>query len=205
MNPSLVSAPSRILPAKARTSSTEGSTEGSLSEPLADTVAVAQPLNLSTRQLSDLGNLPLTSRGAMNKIMDGGKDQAFTKEHTKQAKVCPKAVQLLHDLEAAVNRIPNEMPHATQLHRLSIFAVNPRICVADPGEDDWPILNGMLKSAFGWGESEMAAAIPEMLSRGELGLDGMIQFLTFFVTERGLEGALLETKIEALVRELDKR
>lgn len=141
----------------------------------------------------------------MNKIMDGGKDQAFTKEHTKQAKVCPKAVQLLHDLEAAVNRIPNEMPHATQLHRLSIFAVNPRICVADPGEDDWPILNGMLKSAFGWGESEMAAAIPEMLSRGELGLDGMIQFLTFFVTERGLEGALLETKIEALVRELDKR
>jgi hypothetical protein len=121
------------------------------------------------------------------------------------AKICPRAGQLLRDLEAAAKRIPNETSHATQGHRLSIFAVDPRTCIAEPGEDDWLILNGMLKGAFGWGETEMAAAVPEMLNRGELGLDGLIQFLKFFVVERGLEGALFETKIEALLKELDER
>jgi hypothetical protein len=139
--------------------------------------------------------------------MDGENNQASThEEHTKEAaNICPKAIHLLHDLEAAVKCIPNELPHATQLHCLSIFVVDPHICIADPSEDDWPILNGMLKSAFGWGKSEMAATVPEMLSQGEMGLDGLIRFLMFFVVDRGLEGALLETKIEALVKELDKQ
>ena len=138
--------------------------------------------------------------------MDGENDQVSTHmECTKEAaNICPKVIRLLHDLEVVVKHIPNEMPNATQLHRLSIFAVDPHTCVADPGEDDWPILNGMLKLAFGWGVSEMAATVPDMLSWGKLGLDGLIQFLMFFVVERGLEGTLLETKIEALVKELDK-
>ena len=127
-------------------------------------------------------------------------------DHPKgSAKLCPRAVQLLQDLEAATKRIPEETSHATQDHRLSIFAVDSRTCVAEPGEDDWLILNGMFKVAFGWGETEMAAAVPEMLNRGELGLDGLIRFLRFFVFERGLEGALFETKIEGLLKELDKR
>ena len=91
---------------------------------------------------------------------------------------------------------------ATQEHRLSIFAVDPYSCVAEPGEDDWPILNGMLKTAFGWGEAEMAATIPDMLNRGTLGLDGFIEFIRFFVNRRGLEGVLLETKIDTLLKEL---
>ena len=185
--------------------------EGSLSEPLAQALASPEAIaglsNLSTRQLDNLGNRPLTSQGATIQIMDGENNQASTHEECMKeaANICPKAIRLLHDLEAAVKCIPNKLPHATQLHCLSIFAVDPHICVADPGEDDWPILNGMLKSAFGWGESKMAAAVPELLSQGEMGLDGLIQFLMFFIVERGLEGALLETKIEALVKELDKR
>jgi len=55
------------------------------------------------------------------------------------------------------------VPVVTQEHPLSIFTVNPHTCIAEPREDDWPILNGMLKMAFGWGEVEMAAAIPDML------------------------------------------
>jgi hypothetical protein len=60
------------------------------------------------------------------------------------------------------------------------------------------------KDSIWGGEIEMVAAIPEMLNHGELGLDGLIQFLRFFVIEWGLEGALFETKIEALIKELDK-
>ena len=179
------------------------------SERCADPGAIAGPsrssnfVTSSSQQSGDSGSPPLTSRGVTSHIVHG--EASTHEERTKQAaKVCSKAARLLHDLEEAVKRIPNEIPCATKDHHLSLFAIDPRICVAEPGEEDWPILNGMLKTAFGWGEIEMAAAIPEMLNRGELGLDGLIQFLTFFVTERGLEGALFETKIEALIKELDK-
>ena len=86
-----------------------------------------------------------------------------------------------------------------------MFAVEPHTCVAKPGEDDWLILNQMMKSAFGWGETEMAMVIPQLLNRGKYGLDRFIRFMTFFVRERGLEGALFETKVEALLRELRDR
>ena len=124
------------------------------------------------------------------------------KQAKEATKVCQKAVKLLRDLEAAVERIPDQTPRATQVHRLSVFAVDPHSCIAEPGEDDWAIVNGMLKTAFGWGEAEMAAAIPEMLNKGDQGLDGFIRFMTFFIMERGLEGALFETKVEALIKEL---
>lgn len=120
-------------------------------------------------------------------------------------KICPRATQLLQDLEAAAKQIPDEVPVATQKHPLSIFTVDPHSCVAEPGEEDWPILNGMLKTVFGWGEAEMAAAIPDMLNRGALRLDGFVEFIRFFVNGRGLDGALLETKIDALLKELGNR
>ena len=131
--------------------------------------------------------------------------QVSSHEPLNEVRRCLKAAQLLQDLEVASNRIPNETPRATQAHRLAIFAVDPHTCVTEPGEDDWLVLNGMLKTAFGWGETEMAAAIPDMLNQGEQGLDGFIRFMQFFVFERGLEGALFETKVEALVKELDNR
>ena len=80
--------------------------------------------------------------------------------------------------------------------------VNPRTCIAEPGEDDWAILNQMMKSVFGWGKVEMAAVIPQLLNRRKQGLDGFIRFMTFFVRKRGLEGALFEIKVEALLKEL---
>ena len=86
-----------------------------------------------------------------------------------------------------------------------MFAVDPRTCVAEPGEDDWMIHNQMMKSSFGWGEAEMVEVIPQLLNRGQYGLDGFIRFMTFFVCERGLEGALFETKVDALLKELRDR
>ena len=67
------------------------------------------------------------------------------------------------------------------------------------------ILNQMMKSSFGWGEAEMVEVIPQLLNRGQYGLDGFIRFMTFFVCERGLEGALFETKVDALLKELRDR
>jgi hypothetical protein len=120
-------------------------------------------------------------------------------------KVCPRAIQLLQGLEAATKRIPHDEPIATQAHRLSVFAIEPHECVAEPGEEDWLVINGMLKTTFGWGETEMSTAIPEMLNHGAQGLDGFIRFMRYFILERGLEGVLFETKVDALVKELENR
>jgi hypothetical protein len=116
-----------------------------------------------------------------------------------------KAVCLLRDLEAAVERIPSDTPIATPEHQLSIFAADPHTCISEPGEDDWLVLNQMMKSSFGWGEQEMAAIVPQLLNRSPHGLDGFIHFMTFFVQERGLQGALFETKVEAILKEIEDR
>jgi hypothetical protein len=86
-----------------------------------------------------------------------------------------------------------------------VFMVDPRTCIAEQGEDDWLILNNMMKSAFGWGETEMVAVIPQLLNCSKHSLDRFISFMTFFVCKRGLEGALFETKVEALLKELKNR
>ncbi|KAH9072200.1 hypothetical protein EDB83DRAFT_2313286 [Lactarius deliciosus] len=108
------------------------------------------------------------------------------------------AVSLLWDLEEAVKQIPSDTPSMTPEHQLSTFSIDLHACVAEPGEDDWLILNQMMKSSFGWGEREMAAIVPHLLNQGPYGLDGFIHFLRFFVQERGLWGALFETKIDAI-------
>ncbi|KAH8980740.1 hypothetical protein EDB86DRAFT_2835187 [Lactarius hatsudake] len=116
-----------------------------------------------------------------------------------------KAVSLLRDLEEAIKRIPSDTPSATPEHPLSAFAIDPHTCFAEPGEDDWMIINQMMKSSFGWGEREMKATVPHLLNQGPYGLDGFIHFLRFFVQERGLQGALFETKIDAVVKEIKDR
>jgi hypothetical protein len=94
---------------------------------------------------------------------------------------------------------------ATQAHHLSTFSIHPQECIAEPGKDNWHIINGMMKTAFRWGETEMAVAILEMLNRGEHVLDGFVKFMSYFIFKRGLEGALFETKVDVLIKELANR
>jgi hypothetical protein len=114
-----------------------------------------------------------------------------------------KAVSHLQELEAAVKQIPSDTPSTSPEHQLNIFSVDPHTCIAKPGEDDWLILNQMMKSSFGWGEREMVAAVPKLLNRGTYGLDGFVQFMSFFVQERGLEGALFKTKVKAILKGIE--
>jgi hypothetical protein len=116
---------------------------------------------------------------------------------------CPMAVKLLRELQAGVERIPADKPEAPPSHRLSAFSVDPSGCIGQ-GNDDWEdTLNPMMKGAFGWGEDAMGKAVKEMLQRGQCGLDGFIRFLRFFVMTRGLKGAMFESKIKALLEELE--
>ena len=76
--------------------------------------------------------------------------ETSAEKQTSGIRVCQKGVSLLQSLEGAVSQIPGDMLSATPEHRLSVFAVELCTCVAEPGEDDWLILNQLMKSAFGW-------------------------------------------------------
>ena len=165
------------------------------SEPLSDPEPVQGPVRPAAGSPEGLGV------GVRAIALQGGTTSWLPTQHILDK----KAVKLLQDLEAAVEQIPTDVPSATSDHRLNVFAVEPHSCVAEPGEDDWFILNQMMKSSFGWGEKEMAAAVPELLNRGRYGLDGFIRFMAFFVQERGLQGALFETKVEAILKGIEDR
>jgi hypothetical protein len=104
-----------------------------------------------------------------------------------------------------MKRIPSDVPSATPEDCLGVFAIEPSACIAESEEEDWPIINTMLKSLFGWGEAEMATAVPQMLKCGEYGLDGFIKFMRYYIVERSLQGVMFETKVKALIRELESR
>ena len=202
LNPSTVSAPPPIRQSEASiVDLTVSPTLHSL-DALAQAKPTCQVIELPKESKAEASQGQMTMSQSLAQL---GAHQIPAENQVQSIKGCQRGVSLLRDLEVAVNRIPNDILSATPEHRLSVFAVDPCTCVAEPGEDDWFILNPMMKSAFGWGETEMVAAIPQLLNRGEYGLDGFIRFMTFFVSERGLQGALFETKVKALLKELDNR
>ncbi|KAH9011145.1 hypothetical protein EDB85DRAFT_1901324 [Lactarius pseudohatsudake] len=203
LNPSTVSAPPPIHPGGAFTIPEYCTLDRT--EPLANPEAASRAIELESSKEPPGQPQGQSTMGQLLAPLDAHYFRVPGENQPQSKNICQKAVRLLQGLEAAVNRIPSDMPRATPEHRLSVFAADPLTCVAEPGEDDWLIINQMMKSAFGWGEIEMAAVIPQLLNRGNNGLDGFIRFMSFFVCERGLEGALFETKVEALLKELDDR
>ena len=67
------------------------------------------------------------------------------------------------------------------------------------------VLNSMLKMVFGWEELDAQENVKGMLNCSKHGLDGFIQFFKYFVLQQGLEGVLIEPKIEGLLHEIEKQ
>lgn len=57
-------------------------------------------------------------------------------------------------------------------------------------------LNSVLKSTLGWG---IEGNMDNIIRRGKWGLDGLVNFATYFVEERGVSGGLFEGKLTNLV------
>lgn len=110
---------------------------------------------------------------------------------------CPNALKLLKSLKKSMKLIPEDVPLAQPNHPLAVFFENPVGCEGQDYDDDWEeVLNPKMKAAFGWNQDELETGYAR---RGELGLDGFIKFIGYFVHQRGLKGALFETKIIALI------
>jgi hypothetical protein len=118
------------------------------------------------------------------------------------ASSCPIATRLLRNLHEKIGGISEGVPLADESHPLAGFSGDPASCVS-PDLDDWEdILNPMMHRAFGYASS-VATQNPDILKdlarRGDHGLDGFCRFIEYFVKSRGLQGGLLESKVELLI------
>jgi hypothetical protein len=94
----------------------------------------------------------------------------------------------LHDL---ISSVPDSIPEALDQDVLAIFTGNPHE-IDDPSlnrDELWEeLLNGMMKSAFGWGDE---GNMEDIIRRGRKGLDGLLNFVKHGVSEGLFEGKLM--------------
>ena len=105
-------------------------------------------------------------------------------------------------LQNLVRDLPESIPEALEFDRLAVFGGTPKE-FDDPALDAdelWETtLNSVLKSTLGWG---MEGNMNEIICHGKWGLDGLVNFATYFVEEQGVSRELFEGKLTNLVMAL---
>ncbi|KDR67270.1 hypothetical protein GALMADRAFT_47197, partial [Galerina marginata CBS 339.88] len=116
----------------------------------------------------------------------------------------PSRSRLLAKLEHFIENLPDTIPEGNEYDKLAYFAGNPADYDTPSlnADDLWEeSLNNRLKSVFGWGAEE---DIKNLLRRGRYGLDGLANFVKYFVVKRGVDEALFEGKLSCLMNELEE-
>ena len=116
----------------------------------------------------------------------------------------PAVNSFIHIFQNFVKDLPESIPEASESDKLAVFGRSPKD-FDDPvlnADDLWEaMLNHVLKSALDWGTDR----INEVICRGKWGLDGLVEFATYFVNERGVSEGLFEGKLGNLMIVLNKR
>ncbi|PPQ82822.1 hypothetical protein CVT26_008090 [Gymnopilus dilepis] len=104
-----------------------------------------------------------------------------------------------------IRRLPSDVPEGKEYDILAIFAGNPAQH-DDPSltaDDLWETsLNSLLKSTLGWGtEGDM----DNVIRRGRMGLDGLANFVKYFVVKRGVSKGLFEGKLTYLMERIEEK
>lgn len=135
-----------------------------------------------------------------------GADVGVNQPHGPHPSSCPSALKLMQHLKAKIEAMPKDIALTAQLdHPLAAFSGDPAEYVLGDFEDDWEeVLNPRMKQAFGWG-GDSDGVERDFAQRGEMGLDGFLKFVGYFVDHRGLLGALIETKVTILLDAIAKK
>ncbi|KAF8218703.1 hypothetical protein L208DRAFT_1348341, partial [Tricholoma matsutake] len=149
--------------------------------------------------------LPIHAPKILSKLLTLKSNDIPMKPMEPAFNVCQNASELLSNLCREMNQIPLENPPATGENCLHPFRGDPAASVHQDADDWEDLLNPMLKQVFGWGEEEMHNSVKEMMCHGRYGLDGFVTFLDYFVMHWGLKGRMLESKVMAVIRELEAR
>ncbi|KAJ7709260.1 hypothetical protein B0H16DRAFT_1822031 [Mycena metata] len=106
---------------------------------------------------------------------------------------------LLDQFRAAIKTLPATVPEATDSDVLSIFGGDPAqvIDATVPANEIYEHLNPLFHTALGWNMSVEETA--QVLRRGHWGLDGLLRFITYFVTQRGVREQDFRAKIQQIL------
>jgi hypothetical protein len=117
----------------------------------------------------------------------------------------PVVSNVLEKLSNLIENLPASIPEASDYDKLAVFAGNPAEYdnpSLSPDELWEETLNGLFKSALGWGsEGDME----EVIRRGRKGLDGLANFVKHFVVKRGVSMGLFEGKLAYLMSKLEEK
>ena len=117
----------------------------------------------------------------------------------------PILSNFIKNLQNLVKDLPESIPEASEFDRLAVFGVSPMEYddLALDAAELWETrLNNVLKSTLGWGTE---GNMDEIIRHGKWGLDGLVNFATYFVEERGVSGDLFEGKLSNLVMALKEK
>ena len=133
-----------------------------------------------------------------------------TPRPSKEATVCtlkpavePVIGDFLRKLHNLIENLPVSIPEASDYDRLAVFAGNPAEYDnpnLSPDELWEGTLNGLFKSALGWG---IEGNMDEVIRHGRKGLDGLMNFVKYFVVKQGISMGLFEGKLAYLISELE--
>jgi hypothetical protein len=134
----------------------------------------------------------------------GAEDHVSTSKVPKHIPT-PIMSSFVKQFHTLVKCLPASIPEALETNKLAIFGSDPK-AFDDPAasaDELWEMgLNNVLKSALGWGlEGDMDAII----QRGKWGLDGLLDFVIYFVEERGVSEGKFEGKLGRLMEKLEKK
>ncbi|KAJ7191499.1 hypothetical protein GGX14DRAFT_381111, partial [Mycena pura] len=106
---------------------------------------------------------------------------------------------LLATLESAIKRLPATVKTATATDELAAFGNDPAgyLGAAIPADEVFENLNGLFHRVLGWSMPVHETAA--LLRRGDLGLDGLLRFLAYFVQERGVPERDFGAKIQQIL------
>ena len=117
----------------------------------------------------------------------------------------PVVTDFLETLHHLIKNLPDTVPEASDYDKLAVFEGNP-MQFDDPtldADELWEnVLNAQLKSVLGWG---MEGDMDLVIRRGRKGLDGLENFVKYFIVKRGVNPSLFEGKLSHLMIALQKK
>ncbi|KDR66758.1 hypothetical protein GALMADRAFT_1359327 [Galerina marginata CBS 339.88] len=111
---------------------------------------------------------------------------------------CPVAIACLNKLRERIDTLDDSIEEAGLDHPLAGFSGDPRGCVLD-GEDAWEKWDGPLNTIL----QKEPEDLRKLVVRGQRGLAGLHGFLHYLVLHHGIQGALIEGKVERLLSAMD--
>ena len=110
-----------------------------------------------------------------------------------------QAGEFLDRFQRIAGALPESVPVGSSVDRLAAFGWAPELFDDSniKSEDLWEErLNGFMKDNLGWGTEENAT---DLVRRGNMGMDGVLNFVRYFVKKRGVHVSLFEGKLAHLL------